>query len=234
VTAVDTRPNAREADIDTKLADLWSRANGLRDKIESTRTSLASALNVRGEYVRRRRVIRETWDELVALYDARKDTLPPYEVDRVERTKEARIETEKALAEVRAEAEPLEALYDAKPWSRFFLVTNRNGHIHSSMRCSTCRWDTRFSWLPELSGLTEKDAVDAYGTRLCSVCFPTAPVEWTLGIEKPVDPDTCEGSGTNDNNWAATGYRRYAKCDHCGRVMGVSSHGKTRKHKKEG
>lgn len=66
-------------------------------------------------------------------------------------------------------------------WSRFFLVTNTNGHIHRSMECSTCFPTTSYAWLTSLSGLTEKDAVDEQGTRLCSVCFPSAPVEWTQG-----------------------------------------------------
>jgi len=82
------------------------------------------------------------------------------------------------LDELRAQAEPMEAEYQAAPWSRFFLVNNSGGHIHSSMHCSTCRITTSFSWLPTLSGLTEKDAVDAHGPLLCSVCFPSAPVEW--------------------------------------------------------
>lgn len=71
-------------------------------------------------------------------------------------------------------------------WSRFFLVTNTNGHIHSSMSCSTCFADTDFAWLPELSGLTEADAVAEYGEILCSVCFKSAPVEWTTGTNKKV------------------------------------------------
>ena len=75
-----------------------------------------------------------------------------------------------------------EADYDG--WSRFFLVTNKGGHIHRSLICSTCRPTTRFGWLPELSGLSEADAVDEYGSILCSVCFPDAPVDWTNGVNK--------------------------------------------------
>lgn len=66
-------------------------------------------------------------------------------------------------------------------WSRFFLVKNNNGHVHSSMHCSTCFATTHFGWLPALSGLTEKDAVEQEGEILCSVCFPSAPSEWTDG-----------------------------------------------------
>jgi hypothetical protein len=72
-------------------------------------------------------------------------------------------------------------------WSRFFLVTSSaNGHIHTDRRCSTCRWNTQYGWLPELSGSTEADAVEEYGSILCSVCFPSAPVEWTNGTNKKV------------------------------------------------
>lgn len=79
-----------------------------------------------------------------------------------------------------------EAEADYSGWSRFFLVQNTNGHIHSTLHCSTCRWDTDFAWLPELSGLTEADAVAEYGEILCSVCYPSAPSEWTTGTNKKV------------------------------------------------
>lgn len=69
-------------------------------------------------------------------------------------------------------------------WSRYFLVTSSSGHVHSSLACSTCYWDTRYAALPELSGLTDADAVAAYGEILCSVCFPDAPVAWTNGVSK--------------------------------------------------
>lgn len=88
------------------------------------------------------------------------------------------------LAEATATLKTAESHYGG--WSRFFLVQNTNGHIHSSMHCSTCRWDTSFGWLTELSGLTEAEAVEEYGEILCSICFPSAPVEWTTGTNKKV------------------------------------------------
>ena len=69
-------------------------------------------------------------------------------------------------------------------WSRFFIVRNHGGHIHSSLACSTCRPTTEFGWTPELSGLDEAHAVAAYGAILCTVCFPSAPVEFTSGVSK--------------------------------------------------
>jgi hypothetical protein len=74
-------------------------------------------------------------------------------------------------------------------WSRFFVVTSSTGHIHSSQSCHTCRPTTAFGWLPDMSGLSEADALvklfekggDRAASALCSVCFPNAPVEHVGG-----------------------------------------------------
>jgi len=80
---------------------------------------------------------------------------------------------------------PLNKLFAENGWSRFFLVTNTNGHIHSSRDCSTCNDKTNFAWITTLSGLKEKDAVEQEGEILCTVCYPTAPSEYTSGESKP-------------------------------------------------
>lgn len=72
----------------------------------------------------------------------------------------------------------VEAEKQYEGWTRFFWVANTGGHIHESMRCRTCYPTTRFVWNPKLSGLTEAEAVAALGPKLCSVCYPSAPVEW--------------------------------------------------------
>jgi hypothetical protein len=70
-------------------------------------------------------------------------------------------------------------------WTRYFLVTNHDGHIHNTLNCSTCNRgryrDTSFAWLTELSGLDYEAAVEEYGKILCSVCFPDAPTDYTEG-----------------------------------------------------
>jgi len=73
---------------------------------------------------------------------------------------------------------PLNKTFAENAWSRFFLVTNTNGHIHKSMDCSTTRPTTRFAWITSLSGLKEKDAVEQEGEILCTDCFPSAPSEY--------------------------------------------------------
>lgn len=86
----------------------------------------------------------------------------------------------KALVEcvtIHGRIDELERQYEG--WSRFFLVTSSPGHIHSSLGCSTCRNTTTYGWLPELSGKTEAETVKELGPALCTVCFPSAPVEDT-------------------------------------------------------
>jgi len=62
-------------------------------------------------------------------------------------------------------------------WPRAYLVTD--GHVHSSMHCSTCNkgeFPTRFFWMIDYSGKTHAEIVEAAGERACSVCYPDAPV----------------------------------------------------------
>lgn len=115
-------------------------------------------------------------------------------------------------------------------WSRFFMVLG--GHIHSSMECHSCYETTRFSWLPTLSGLTEAEAVAEHGTILCTHCYPSAPVEWTVSKqgEKPAD-FYCDGSGKSPAE-TDKGYRRYQPCSVCGSIESVTTYGYIRKHKK--
>lgn len=94
-------------------------------------------------------------------------------------------EAEEVAGKTLANLRVAEAKYEG--WSRFFIVRTNNGHIHRSMSCSTCNRNgkaTEFGWLPELSGLSEAEAVEAEGSILCTVCFPSAPVEWTNGEAK--------------------------------------------------
>jgi len=126
-------------------------------------------------------------------------------------------------------------------WSRFFLVEGSDGHVHSSMRCSTCNRmgrPTRFGWLTELSGLSEEDAVKAYGRILCSVCFPSAPVSWTTGREDEAaarKAARCEGSGRSADMSLPhrTGYAagNWVTCSVCGERTATTSLLKVRAHK---
>lgn len=119
-------------------------------------------------------------------------------------------------------------------WTRFYLVQ----HIHNSTYCPSFRPTTRVGWLPDVSGLTEAEAVAAHGETLCTKCFPDAPVALTT---KAADPDTCPGSGGMYDREKLTGrekahYSPAGYCPVCGEWTSLTARFSTklRKHKKPG
>jgi hypothetical protein len=74
--------------------------------------------------------------------------------------------------------DPIDEEFKARGgWTRFFLVTSSGGgHVHSTMRCSSCNYRTRFIWLTEESGKNEAEIVEKAADGACTVCFSTAPV----------------------------------------------------------
>ena len=94
-----------------------------------------------------------------------------------------------AVAAVKAARDAIKA-HEANytGWDRFFLVTSSNGLVHSSMNCSTCnkgRKLTTFALLPSFSDRPVDGLVTLFGPALCSVCFPSAPVDWTDAVRVP-------------------------------------------------
>lgn len=135
-------------------------------------------------------------------------------------------------------------------WSRFFTTKGPNGHIHSSMNCSTCNKmgkRTNFYWQPELSGLKESDAVAKLGPAMCTTCFPSAPTDWTNGKigqspEAMAASGICPGSGSskydestlNEYELYKRGMKvtdRYVDCPECGQQFMLTAKGVIRKHK---
>jgi len=93
---------------------------------------------------------------------------------------DAYLDAQTALSEARVDCAEIEAIYNANPWSRYWLVTSSDGHVHRSRHCHTCnkgRQATGFALTPSLSGQSDSEAVAALGPALCSACFPEAPVE---------------------------------------------------------
>lgn len=133
-------------------------------------------------------------------------------------------------AEIVAQTTELDDEFRRRPWSRFFLVTSSTGgHVHSSMHCHTCRWDTEFGWLPSLSGKDEPTAVADQGAILCTACYPSAPVEWTRGKEPAAD--TCPGSNKPSSSEPHRyGRTVYGTCPVCGEGF-PSGYSGIRKHK---
>jgi hypothetical protein len=139
------------------------------------------------------------------------------------------VAAEKAAADKLAEHEK-----SYEDWARFWCVPN--GHIHSSRSCSTCNKmgkPTEFYLAHEVSGMDEEAAVKAQGPLLCTVCFPSAPLDWTNGLDeaaKAKKAAQCDGSGKSPakNNRP---YARYQPCSVCKTHQSVTSRGSIRAHK---
>ena len=92
---------------------------------------------------------------------------------------------DKALAQEQALRDQLSALiaeslpyvneYHRRPWNRYYLVTNGNGHVHRGTNCTTCFSTTQYAWLIDLADCDENAMIEEWGERACTVCFPSAP-----------------------------------------------------------
>jgi hypothetical protein len=174
------------AEVDTALADNYYAAQ----KAQNDRSNAAETIRMyAGE--RKYSANAPRFATLAEAMDAAREVAEKQSWNRgsIERALadyEAAGETVKRLY---AEAKPMEAEYAERQWTRAFLVVNSNGHVHSSMTCSTCysdrydeitgRWKpgTTYHWMPEYSGKPEAEIVADAGSRACTVCFPSAPVD---------------------------------------------------------
>lgn len=76
--------------------------------------------------------------------------------------------------------------YDRRgTWTRYYLVANTGGHVHTTMGCDTCYPTTRFDWPTALSGSDAHGVVEAAGSLTCLRCFPEVRDEILLNR----DPD---------------------------------------------
>jgi hypothetical protein len=220
-------------EIDSELAGLYLATQEAVRRQTSILNELHRMVGDRGEHIGRggRKVFRLTDAEVFGKVQAREfgERLMPFEQTSLNNDLARYNELGTAIEKAAKRTAELDAEYDRRPWSRFFLVTSSDGHIHSSMFCSTCRAGTEFGWLPELSGKTEAEAVKAHGPLLCTVCYPSAPVEWTKGREKPA---WCLGGSVKFDEMRTYGMRTYGTCPACGEEgVLVNTNGTTRKHK---
>ncbi len=220
-------------EIDTQLADLYQQEQRDRQALIAALNYVHRALGERPLRIGRS---RSTWPttDTAALDDIRAKAAAGERLDLshsfrsfadVVASYDAALA---ALTAVRRAQEPLDAEYARRPWSRFFLVQNNGGHIHrdlSSYRCSR-QPTTVHGWNPALSGLTEAQAVAQLGPRLCTVCFPSAPVEWSVGVQR----EHCAGGRPAPDTIQRFRTRAYGECPTCHVQHPMTSAGVVRKH----
>jgi hypothetical protein len=150
------------ADIDEQLGALWDR---IHEAEQRKRGAVAHLSDLRTGRRYRQPATEGQLARAAAAVDAAEATRAAAAVDAAEAT----------LVGLLDQTEPLNAEYQRRGrWARFFrVVTSGEGHVHSSMNCHTCYPTTRYMWLPSLSGKGQDEAVDAYGSEMCSICFPT-------------------------------------------------------------
>lgn len=165
-------------DIDNKLADLYEE-----------RAAILAPIQWREDDVIRKRRDLERVESEGEKYEGQLDYLT-----RVADEAEAKVaEIWQAADEKAWEAAPYEGEFKARGgWTRAFLVQGANGHVHSSMHCSTCNRDgkqTSFAWMTDYSGAGESQIVEDAGERACTVCYPDAPVNVLNRPTKMFGPD---------------------------------------------
>jgi hypothetical protein len=241
---------ATPPDIDAHNAYFDDREARIEQRIESALAEARRAAGEKPHFFGRSRTPywNSTREEAIATARELAATGPadkPWTMDSAKRAVDKYDEAMCDLWALRRERAPLDAEWARRSyehlgmtlrgWPRFFLVNNNGGHIHSSQRCTTCHKNgkrTEIGWLPELSGLTEKEAVDKYGPILCTVCYPTAPTEWTIGKPKPAaceNAPVAEGTRTRAYGPAST---RYGDCTQCAaKRIQITQSGRLRRHK---
>lgn len=224
-TATPALSTLTPVEIDTILAEIWGRINIVESQIMAANDRARQA----------RKAVKQGLSYYQDVIDAAEASIPPLR---------------EKLVPLRAEAKPYEDEYNRRPWTRAFLVSNSNGHVHSSMNCGTCFITTRYAWMIDYSGKDEAEIVEAAGCMACTVCYPSAPLE---GLARPTkmfaspedkakaekkaaaDAAKCAGSGTwsYPRETARTGYYsgNYGVCSHCNQRITITSTGKMRAHK---
>lgn len=220
--------------IDREIADLSIERAKQENRLFAELEQLHRIVGDRKRYVGRQQV----WgmDDIEVLERAEAGIgVAPYEARQVADLLVLRTDRQTAIATLSGRIRELQDIYRAHRWSRFFLV--QDGHIHSSQACHTCRVTTEMGWLPDLSGETEEQAVAAHGALLCTVCFPSAPVEWTNHYEKLEEAKKaarCAGSGRMYNPNKERELRQMSKwgyCQECDTIQTVTPNGNIRAHK---
>ena len=114
----------------------------------------------------------------------------PYMAKEMEKKEIKRDAQDKERASLQEKLATLKSFYTG--WSRAYLVSNSNGHIHKSRDCVTCFDTTRYVWLTEMSGRDELEIAFLAGEKACTVCYAHAPSAYFLRESELEDPEVVE------------------------------------------
>ena len=170
-----TTKDMTPVEIDTALAALYQHLYTAQDRQALWNDSVETAYRNMSRSYRSRPSVAEVQE---ALSQVLAGELTGYYADRMREAHERVNGFQQEIDNLKGQIMDYEDEYRARGgWTRAFLVTNGNGHVHSSMACSTCFPTTRYHWVTSLSDHDETEVVEAAGERACTVCYPSAPVE---------------------------------------------------------
>lgn len=146
---------ASPAEIDTEIYRLSVERMRLGVRLTNLRRDLGEAENIEAGYGRRS--VRK-----IASVDNILSTIA---------------EIEYRIGDCNRQVHPLHGEFLRRDgWTRWYLVPG--GHLHydtAAWRCSRIP-TTEHYWMTEFSGRTEAEMIELAGDRVCTTCFPDAPV----------------------------------------------------------
>lgn len=198
--------------IDDELARLYGEAYKAAAEMETAWEQAAFAAHEaagRRSWDRkgiRRAQVEAELDALVAKHDTDPDRFTEKAVKGL-RDYNDLVDNYNAIVKAR---EPYEKEFTRRGgWTRAFLVVgNGQGHVHSSMGCSTCRPTTQFHWVTEFSDKSEDQIVEAAGERACTVCFSSAPTAMLNRPTRIFSPEEREQQAAREQRASAADERK--------------------------
>lgn len=148
---------AAPADIDHRIATLYAHQNAM---VATSDRALAKVRHI----------------GRTAEAEGREQTLA--ELDEVDRLLAVSDAANRSRTEASYAQGPLFAEFTRRGgWTRYHLV--EGGHLHANAAGWGCSRTPRtvHHWVTDYSGLTSAEAIDLAGERVCTVCFPAAPVK---------------------------------------------------------
>lgn len=168
---------ATPVEIDTVLARIMGDQDSISARIGTAIDALHYAANDKKVGSWGRREWEMATDEARAKVEEYAKSETPWVASKAQQALDNLDNLRKQAQALREEAAPLNAEFRRRGgWTRAFLSTSSNGHIHSSRNCSTCYSTTQYFWFVDLSGHDEAEIVAKAGSDACTVCYPTAPV----------------------------------------------------------
>ena len=208
------------AEIDHELADVEYELATLYLRLASQRKTVKSF---------EERAARQGEQTALLMYSGKdpRETLRQLTAETIEARKPLDVVRDAAAAEFKRRG----------GWSRYWLVCNTGGHVHKSRNCSSCYPTTEFAWLPGASGQDSAGLIELFGSTVCSVCFPEAPLDAIKAREKAAKREAdkaagyCEGQGRFVPGAKTTINSPVGNCPVCGYAVSVTRLGNARKHK---